>query len=322
MHNTRATMIRLATACCVLGTLVNATAATPSPEDRYIAARDAAIEKISKLYDAGKGDDATQAEKSASADLLTQMKAIVAESGRNGFGPAKLNIETFSRGDMGFGTLDGLRFDALTDGNGDKANENGADGKYVQPRAHIIVTTQAMFERWLREHKDWWGKNIKNLPQAMGAALKDESFYTQAIQTDAAIVNFNSLPVTNPGLATFSYAMLAGRTQDDVPNEADEVFVSALANGKVYVAYGSIKPKVLVPACHDVRTDYNKKADKATNDLQSHRIDQKAYDKLGDLRQQGADAFKRCFAQRASQLPAFAEATKQAQALLAEAMGK
>ena len=122
--------------------------------------------------------------------------------------------------------------------------------------------------------------------------------------------------------ADLSYGMLAGRTQDDVPNEADEVFVSALANGYVYIAYGSIKPKVQVPACLDVRTEYNKKADKATNDLQFHRIDQKAYDKLGDLRQQGAEAFKRCFAQRAPQQPSFAEATRQAQALLAEAMGK
>jgi hypothetical protein len=116
--------------------------------------------------------------------------------------------------------------------------------------------------------------------------------------------------------------MLAGRTQDDVPDEAGEVFVSALTNGKAYIAYGSIKPKVQVPECLAVRTDYNKKADKATNDLQFHHIDQKAYDKLGDLRQQGADAYKRCFAQRAPQQPSFAEATKRAQALLAEAMGK
>ena len=66
----------------------------------------------------------------------------------------------------------------------------------------------------------------------------------------------------------------------------------------------------------------NKKADMATSDLQSGRIDQKAYDRLGDLRQKGADAYKRCFAQRAPQQPSFAEATKRAQALLAVAMGQ
>ena len=59
----------------------------------------------------------------------------------------------------------------------------------------------------------------------------------------------------------------------------------------------------------------------AADDLQFRRIDRKAYDKLGDLRQKGEDAYKKCFAERAPQQPSFAEATRQAQALLAEAMG-
>jgi hypothetical protein len=40
------------------------------------------------------------------------------------------------------------------------------------------------------------------------------------------------------------------------------------------------------------------------------------------LRQKGEDAFKRCFTERAPQQPAFADATKQAQELLAKAMGR
>ena len=206
--------------------------------------------------------------------------------------------------------------------NGEKAGPSGADGKYVDPKAHIVVTTQTLFERWLRAHKDWWGKKTNNVPQQIGAALKDESFYTQAISTDAAVVNFNTLPIAKPASATFAFAMLAARTQDAIPDAADEVFVSALANGKVYIAYGSIRPKVEVPACLAIKAGYDKKAEKAADDLQSNRIDRKAYDKLGDLRQQGEDAYKRCFTQRAPQQPSFVEATRQAQALLATAMGK
>ena len=168
------------------------------------------------------------------------MAAILGEPDRKGFGPARLNIETFYKGDEGFGTLDGLRFDSELGANGEKAGQNGADGKYVEPGAHIIVTTQTLFERWLRAHKDWWDKDIKNVPQQIGAALKSESFYTQAIQTDSAVINFNSLPIAKPASATFAYGFLAGRTQSDIPDAADEVFVSALANGKVYIAYGSI----------------------------------------------------------------------------------
>ena len=292
-----------------------------SPEDRYIATRDAVIGKFSPLYDAGALDDAaTKAETAAFADLLVQMKAILGEPARKGFGPAKLNIETFYKGDEGFGTLDGLRFDAELGKSGEKAGGNGADGKYVEPKSHIIVTTQTLFERWLLAHKDWWDKGAKNVPQRIGSALKDESFYTQAISSGSAVINFNLLPMVKPASATFAYGILAGRTQSEIPDEADEVFVSALANGKVYIAYGSIDPEVKIAECIAIRTDYNKRSETAEDDLRFNKIDQKAYDKLGNLRQQGEDAFRRCFSRRAPQQPSFTEATKQAQALLAAAM--
>jgi hypothetical protein len=215
--------------------------------------------------------------------------------------------------------LDGLRFDAILGKNGEKAGQDGAD-KYVEPRAHIIVTTQTLFEQWLRAHKDWWGKDIKNVPQQIGAALKDESFYTQAISSGSAVVNFNSLPIAKPAVAGFAYAMLAGRTQSDIPDAADSVFVSAIANGKVYVAYGSIDPKVQIPVCIAIRTNYNKKAEQADDDLRFEKIDRKAYDKLGNLRQKGEDAYKQCFTQSAPKQPSFAEATRQAERLLSAAL--
>jgi hypothetical protein len=322
MHKALSTLIRAAVASCLLAALSSANSAPPSPEARYVAARDAAIAKISKLYDDKKPDDALKAETAAGADLLTLLAPIVAESGREGFGPAKLNLDAFARGDQGFGLLDGLRFDALVDESGEKAGPSGVDGKYVYPKAHIVITTQTLFERWLRAHKDWWGNKVRNVPQQMGAAFKDESFYTQAISTDAAVVNFGELPIAKPASASFAFAMLAARTQDAIPDAADEVFASALANGKVYVAYGKIKPKVQVPACLAIKAGHDKKAEKAADDLQSSRIDRKAYDKLGDLRQQGEDSYKRCFTERAPQQPSFAEATRQAEALLAAAIGK
>jgi hypothetical protein len=304
--------------------LPNAFAAPPgaSLEDRYIAARDAAIEKSSKLYDAGKFDDGAQkAEDATRGELQTQMSAILAESNRGGFGPPKLNLDTFYKGDEGFGMLDGLRFDAETGKGGEKAGKGDGD-KYVEPRAHIIVTTERLFARWLRGHKDWWDKGLKNVPQQIDAALKFEGFYTQAISTDSAVINFNALPVARPASANFAHAFLAGRTQSDIPNEADEVFVSAEVNGKVYVAYGSIEPPVQVPACTAVRAGFNKRAEEADDKLRFNQIDRKAYDKLGDFRQQGEDAFRRCFTQRAPQQVSFAQAVKQAQALLEAAIGK
>jgi hypothetical protein len=321
MKNSVSAVVRFAAASCLLGMLSSAHAAPASPEDRYIAARDAAIAKISKLYDSKKDDDADKAQKAAEVDLLAQMKAILAEPDRKGFGPAQLNLDAFSKGDEGFGMLDGLRFDSLNGENGERAGQNGAD-QYVEPRAHVIVTTPSLLERWLRGHKNWWGKNVKNVAQQTAAALKQEEFFTQAISTDAAVVSFNELPIAPPPSATVAIAMLSGRTQDSVPDAADEVFVSALANGKVYVAYSSINPKVQIPACLAIRAEYNKKAEKAGDDLNSRRLDRKAYDKLPDFRQQGEDAYKKCFTQRAPQQSSFVEATRQAEALLVEAIGK
>ncbi|MEI9925599.1 MAG: hypothetical protein WDN50_21020 [Bradyrhizobium sp.] len=311
------------TAACFAATLSASGAAPlkPSPEDRYFAARDAAIKKLQPMYDANNFDAASKAEAAAVA-LQTQMTAVLGERSYKGFGPAKLNLDTLSKGDEGFGMLDGLRFEAETGKGGAKPGTKDAAGEHVQPKAYIIVTTPAMFERWLRGHKDWYDKGVKNVPQQIGAALKDGSFYTQAISTGAAVVNFGNLPIAKPRDAVLAYAMLAGRTQDATPEAADEVFVSAVTADKVYITYGSIEPPVKIDACLAILADYNKRSEQAYADFQSRKIDKKAYDRLGDLRQRGDDEYKRCFLQRAPQQPSFVEATKQAQALLAAAMEK
>jgi len=184
MHNTFPGILGLIVPLFLAATIATAAPSAKAAEDRYIAARDAAIEKISAIYDAGNADDAARkAEDAASADLAAQMRAILNEPARDGFGPAMLNIGTFSKGDEGSGTLDGLRFDARLGKNGETAGPTGADGKYVAPKAHIIVTTQTLFERWLRAHKEWWGNNVTNVPQQIGAGAEGRDFlYPGGIQ--------------------------------------------------------------------------------------------------------------------------------------------
>jgi hypothetical protein len=143
-----------------------------------------------------------------------------------------------------------------------------------------------MFERWLRAHK--------NFPQATTKALGDESAYTRSISNGSAVVKFASLPIAKPAGATFAYAMLAGRTQSEIPDASDEVIVAAIADGKVYIAEGSIAPKVKVAAC----------------------VAQKKAKPEDD------EAYARCFRQRAPKEASFAQATAQAQALLAAALGR
>ena len=99
------------------------------------------------------------------------------------------------------------------------------------------------------------------------------------------------------------------------------MFVAALANGKVDVAYGSIRPKVEVPACLCDPYRLHQEGREGCRRLQFNRIDRKAHDRLGNLRQQGEDAYNKCFSQRARSsrhLPR----RRSRQALLTEAMGK
>ena len=66
------TSIRPVAACAIAwlaAMLSMAFAAPPTPEDRYVAARNAAIEKISAIYDAGKSDDAAKAAEDAAAGV-------------------------------------------------------------------------------------------------------------------------------------------------------------------------------------------------------------------------------------------------------------
>jgi hypothetical protein len=135
-------------AACFVAMLSSAFAAPlkPTPEDRYIAIRDAAIKKLQPMYDANNFDAASKAEAVVVADLLTQMTAVLGEHTYKGFGPAKLNLDTLSKGDEGFGMLDGLRFEAETGRSGEKAGSKDTAGNFVEPKAHIIITTPTLFD--------------------------------------------------------------------------------------------------------------------------------------------------------------------------------
>jgi len=70
---------------------------SPSSENRDIATRDAANRTNLPIYDAGRLDDAAKnAEDVARAARQAQMSAILGELNRRDFGPATLNLSTFT----------------------------------------------------------------------------------------------------------------------------------------------------------------------------------------------------------------------------------
>ena len=289
----------------VLAAGIISLASAATPEDAYIAARDAAIARIKAAADAekrgpmdGYGDKILAAEAQAQAELEKQMRAIIGPVVIKGMtGEAKLNLDTLSEGDEGFGILDGMVY-------------GGLDAK-----TRVVVTTDSLFRRWLKQHKEWWGKDSNDIPQEPSAAVKANNFYTQAVLTDSAILHFADLPIRKPAAATFAYAMLASRTQDDVPHKADEIFVAVAQGGKVLIAntneFSAVGP---IAACDAIRSDLVKRSIAAAED---EGLDDKARrEKSDDLSGKSDSEFLRCFADNASQQDGFAAATQAAQGLV------
>jgi hypothetical protein len=294
-------IVRSALVAAVLALAASPVVAASAEED-YLAARDAAIAGFKALEDQNRVDDAAmKAHDEAVADLERRMRAVLGPVPIKGLpGAGKINFDTLFPSDQGFGTLDGLVFAAADD------------------KTRVIATTETLFARWLRGHKGWWGDKIANVPQEPAAAIKSDAFYTQAIQTDAAVMRFAELPLARPATAKFLFAMLAARSQDEAPRAPDEIFVTVMQGGRLFVASAPVRRKfAAVPACDAIRRRQLKAAEAAYDAYAAGGLkDEKQFDRSTSLRRQADTLFLRCFSGEAAKQPAFAAATKQAQSLL------
>jgi len=277
-------------------------AGAQTPEQAYYAARDAAIARVKALnHPVGPTEptpqEALDEDNRSLAALEVQMRALVGPVGIKGMtGDGKINLDTLNDGDEGFGLLDGMVY-------------GGPDAK-----TRVIVTTESLFKHWLVEHKDWWGKT-GYVPQEIGAAVKENDFYTQAVLTDAAILRYADLPLLKPASAAFAYATLAARTQDRAPPKATEIFIAMAQGGRVFVASTSeVAPVGPIAACDAMRAEYDKQAEEAAQQPDSEG--KSASDRAGELMTKADNEFLRCFAERAPQQESYRGALQAAQALL------
>lgn len=282
----------------VLLTMLSVTAHAASPEETYLAARDAFIAKFNPAKEPSPISDAmAKEEEQARADLTRQLRSIIGPLNVKGYaGDGEYAIDSLFKGDIGFGTLDGLSFSAPKDVN-------------------LVVTTRGLFERWVRDHKDWWGTSVDNIPPDPIAALKTEAFYTQAISADAAVVRFAELPVSKPAGADAAYAMLVMRRQDIGPGSPDEILVGVLSGTRLFVvSMPSSAETKLMPACEKIWDEALAKSNKLLeSSASSGNKDEKLFDEQNRMQDQGDAAMRQCFAERVTGDPAFARLTRQAQ---------
>lgn len=274
--------------------LFPAMAAAASSEQSYLASRDAHIRKIAAADKAKMNSERfSKLQDSAVADLEKQLKEVVGPPALNVPGIAnapKINNDTLLRSDLGFGMLDGLVY---------------ASEDY---KTRVVVTTEGLFKAWLRDHRKWWKDN--ELPEDPAKALAHVAFYTQAVNADAALSKYAELPIKKPQAASIAYATLGGWSQDDGPWEPDELVMSVVQGGKLYVVRVPASTKLgPFPSCQAGWDEAERKSNEA--------FQRKAKAPDGSkIREDGAAAFRRCFAERAPKDKGFADLVRQAQAIV------
>jgi hypothetical protein len=167
----------------------------------------------------------------------------------------------------------------------------------------VMVTTDGLLKNWLKLHTTWWGRDEAKMPQQPSAALKTEGFYTQAIGFDSAFQFYAELPIAKPASASFAVSYLYITAQDFGPWKPNEILVSVMQGGKLYIVSMPAKtPVPAIAACDAIWKAAEKKS--------------QGKDDFDDVRKQGDADFHRCFAERVKAMPFFAKLSAEAQALV------
>ena len=201
----------------------------------YLAIRDAAVAKVTAL-EAADSDGARKAERLALRTLSAKLQVLIEPVTVEGFsGKWTVNLDSLLNGDVDFGHLDGLA-------------STSADGK-----TRLIITTATLLQHWLREHQTWWEAPLVNVPVGIREAIASDAFYTQAIQTNAAVSRYVELPTTNQREGVLTYAMLAGRSQAPGPWLPNEVLVTVVHGDRVLLVTAPAGARIgRAPTCQGV----------------------------------------------------------------------
>ncbi|TIV65588.1 MAG: hypothetical protein E5V89_27675 [Mesorhizobium sp.] len=280
--------------------LAGTAAFAASPEDDYIAQRDKAISDIAALESSNTQVETLDAANTkAQADLEKRLAAILGPLSVKDF-PAtgKINLESLSASDIGFGMLDGLRYAKSDEG------------------PSIVATTRGLAERWLQSKTDEDDESLK-LPTGIDDALKLDAFYTQAIGADAAFVKTLDFALKKPEGADIVVARLGGWTQDVGPIYAQQVVVAVVKGDRVLIAEAPASPPVpKIAACEALWTAADATAQKFQETYQSSDLkDQQAYDAANAAWEKGDGDYRACMGERLPGDAAFPALLAEAQQL-------
>ncbi|QRG08253.1 hypothetical protein EZH22_08070 [Xanthobacter dioxanivorans] len=302
---------RIAGLLFAAGTLV-AVAALPlaaraSPADDYIAARETAVATLAAAEKAGlKLEELGARDEAARKVLETRMAALLGPLRFTGLDqPPVFSPGTLLDGDMESGAPDGLLF---------------ADKDFT---TRLLVSPEPVFTHWLATRaRD--ANADPALGQGIKAAAASDLFYTLVISADAAFSGYMALPVTAAEGET-AYAALGLFSQDIAGNSPpDTIVITRVADGRVTVGASDVKLAIKpLPACDKLWKATTAKAATLRKAAQkSKKDDDPRFDQAAQAEDEGAAAYRACFAKEAQGQPFFTAALKRAEALLATARGK
>ncbi|RTL96987.1 MAG: hypothetical protein EKK31_27650 [Hyphomicrobiales bacterium] len=286
--------------------LAGGAAVAASPEDDYIAARDKAIADITAQESANTPIETIDAQnEKALADLQQRLTAILGPLSVKDFPTTGTsNIQSLNASDIGYGMLDGLRY---------AQNDEGPS---------IVASTRGLTERWLKSKSAETEADFK-LPTDIGAALKLDNFYTQAIGSDAAFSGTLDFPLKKPEGADMAFARLGGWTQDIGPIYEQRVVVSVVKGDRVLIAEAPASPAVpKIAQCDSIWAAADAAAQKAQQADQGSDEESSASDPANAAWEKGDADYRACMAQRLPDDPSFPALLKQAQDLADGMAGK
>jgi hypothetical protein len=276
--------------------LLGSAASAATPDETFVAERDAFIAKLNPPGDpVAPTDVASKDMERARTELAKRLRALIGPLNVKGFsGEGDYSVGSLFRGDMEFGVLDGLVF------------TKGKDTR-------LVVTTVGVAMPWIKSPDGFVDNN--EAPKDLPSALKLDDFYTRATTNDAAASNMGELPVTKPAGVEFVHAMLSIRRQDIGAGPAEEMLIGAIVSPRVYILSAPIAKIKMMPACEKLFKDADAKADKmvADNEKSKARSDEAIGEESERVREQGDQAMRQCFAERVKSDSAFARLTRQAQ---------
>lgn len=270
-----------------------------SPEENYVAARDAQIKAMTASHKRGTAiKELAAQEAKALAQLEKQVSRIVGTAQLKGVsGAGKINLGGLIAGDMDTGMLDGMVYES-------------SDGK-----TSIVVSTQNLLKNWLRENGNLRVGDEK-MPQGMAPALRWAPFYTRALGGGAAFGGFAEIPVgTDSGYVT---AQLMARAQDIGPRNPRVLVVSLIRGQRVFIVSTETAAAIApIAECEAIWPALKKKTDAA---FEAYRASDMKDKSILDRSHKEADeadaAYQRCFAERAPRDPNHKKIVAQAQAIV------